>query len=284
MIRYYNSVVQIKTLEAQVDDDGSRGRFWVRLRENRLADRLTGGRRRLVLAVLPMVAVLLAVTTVVIVTAGGAGDGASEVEVRAPLTVSPTASARATRTPASAGLLTPIPVSPGEQLTAADLAARGAGLPTRGEFTGARFLIPKLGIDAPFTVRTVGDDGRMPNPQGPEDVAWYDFSRWDGLGGLPGKGGNVIVAGHVDYINVGPAVFWDVRTLQPGDRVQIRLTDGNVVEYAIEFNKRVDADNADWTAIVAATGDESVTLITCVGQFVNGGYTERQVAWGRRVG
>lgn len=188
-----------------------------------------------------------------------------------------------TRTPESAGLLTPIPVSPGETLTLSDLAARGAGLPARGEFTGQRLIIPKIGVDAPFTVRTVGPDGQMPNPSGPEDVAWYDFSQWDGLGGLPAKGGNVVLAGHVDYINYGPAVFWDIRTLQAGDRVQIRLADGAVVEYAIEFNKRIDAGEADWTSIVAATGDESVTLITCVGQFVNGSYAERQIAWGRRI-
>lgn len=267
-----------------MDRDANGGGFRDRLRQNRLAHQLTGGRPLLLLAALPILAALIGVATIVAVAAGGGGDSKGEAQAVASAEVSPTASAEATPTRASAGLLTPIPVSPGEQLTAADLAARGAGLPARGEFTGARFLIPKLGIDAPFTVRTVGDDGQMPNPQGPEDVAWYDFSRWDGLGGLPGKGGNVIVAGHVDYINYGPAVFWDIRTLQAGDRVQIRLSDGSVIEYAIEFNKRVDADNADWTAIVAATGDESVTLITCVGQFVNGGYTERQVAWGRRVG
>ena len=78
-------------------------------------------------------------------------------------------------------------------------------------------------------------------------------------------------------------MFWDVRTLETGDRVQIRMKDGTVAEYAIEFNKRIDAGEADWTAIVAATAQESVTLITCVGQFVNGSYAERQIAWGRRV-
>lgn len=249
-------------------------------------NRLTGTGRLRVVAAAGVVGLLI----IAFVAFQAANDGDDKGAVRVDNTrtagspvPSTTPSRRSTQTPASAGLVTPIPVSPGEQLTDADLASRGAGLPARGDFTGARFLIPTLGVDAPFTVRAVGDDGQMPNPQGPQDVAWYDFSGWDGLGGLPGRGGNVVVAGHVDYINYGPAVFWGVRNLQAGDRVQIRLNDGTIVEYAIEFNKRVDADDADWTAIVAATGVESVTLVTCVGQFENGSYTERQIAWGRRV-
>lgn len=259
--------------------------FVARLRGHKLANRLTAGRPLLLLAVPPLIiAIIVALIAVVAVSAGSGRDSTGETGVRGTPALSPTPSAQTTKTPASAGLLTPIAASAGEELTLADLASRGAGLPARGEFTGQRFLIPKLGVDAPFTVRVVGGDGQMPNPQGPEDVAWYDFSQWDGLGGLPGKGGNVVVAGHVDYINYGPAVFWDVRTLQPGDRVQIRLADGTVVEYAIEFNKRITAIGTDWEAIVAGTAQESVTLITCVGAFVNGSYAERQIAWGRRVG
>lgn len=252
------------------------------LRDHGLAYRPRGGGPAFLHKIPPaIVATLVALIAVALSACGSDGEGGTGVQ--GTVTPSATRSAEGTKTPASAGLLTPIAVSPGEELTLADLAARGAGAPARGEFAGERFLIPKLGIDAPFTVRVVGGDGQMPNPLGPEDVAWYDFSGWDGLGGLPGKGGNVVVAGHVDYINYGPAVFWDVRSLRPGDRVQIRLTGGSVIEYAIEFNKRVIADEADWTAIVAGTSEESVTVITCVGQFVNGGYTERQIAWGRRV-
>lgn len=196
----------------------------------------------------------------------------------------PTPKVTSTPTAASAGLKTPIAVSPGDELTLGDLALRGAGEPARGDFTGERLIIPKIGVDAPFSYKVVpASDGQMPNPNSWDDVAYYDFAAWPGLGGLPNKGGNVVMAGHVDYINHGPAVFWDLHTLEVGDRVQIRLTDGTVVEYAIEFNKHIEATEADWTAIVAGTADESITLITCGGEFSAGHYTNRQILWGRRV-
>src|SRR4029079_11588168 len=144
-----------------------------------------------------------------------------------------------------------------------DLAARGVGTPGRGAFTGTRLIIPKIGINAEFSVKEVGTDGQMPNPNGPEDVAYYDFSQWDGLGGLPNKGGNIVLAGHVDYIRYGPAVFWRLHELEPGDVVQIQLTDGTMARYEVQFNKRIVAGDDDWTPIVQATADESVTLITC---------------------
>jgi LPXTG-site transpeptidase (sortase) family protein len=146
-------------------------------------------------------------------------------------------------------------------------------------------VIPAINVDAPFTVRTVGEDGKMPNPQGPTDVAWYDFSGWPDLGGSPGLGGNAVMAGHVDYINYGPAVFWDLRKLAPGDRVTVALDDGSEVVYAVQWNKSTTAEDADWTNIVRATSQESLTLITCAGQFDQGTrqYDERIIVWATRV-
>jgi LPXTG-site transpeptidase (sortase) family protein len=114
-------------------------------------------------------------------------------------------------------------------------------------------------------------------------VAYYDFSQWPGLGGLPGKGGNVVLAGHVDYIRYGPAVFWRLHELEVGDTMEIQMADGTTATYKVEFNKQLDASAADWTPIVEATADESITLITCGGQFEAGHYNNRQIVWGRRV-
>ncbi len=223
-------------------------------------------------------AAIVALAAVVIASAACGGDSKPDKPKG-----TATAKATVTGTPANAGLKTPIATSPGAELTDFDLAQRGAGIPARGDFTGDRIIIPKAGVDAPFSYKVVPLGGKMPNPDSWNDVAFYDFVNWPGMGGLPGKGGNVVVAGHVDYINHGPAVFWDLDKLAVGDRVQIRLTDGTVIEYAIEFNKHIDAAKADWEAIVSGTADESITLITCVGQFSAGQYSDRQIVWGRRV-
>jgi hypothetical protein len=61
------------------------------------------------------------------------------------------------------------------------------------------------------------------------------------------------------------------------------MKDGTLIEYAIEFNKHIAASDADWEAIVAGTAEESITLITCGGEFSAGHYSDRQILWGRRV-
>jgi LPXTG-site transpeptidase (sortase) family protein len=229
-------------------------------------------------------ALLLALCGASLVAAVACSGGGKKTSVSGTPTGDATAGPSATRTPGqNAGLLTPIPFSPGDLLTQADLAARGVGMPGRGDFAGDRLVIPKIGVNAPFSFKVVASDGQMPNPNGPEDVAYYDFSQWPNLGGLPGKGGNVVVAGHVDYIRYGPAVFWRLHELAAGDMITVRMKDGTEYNYRVEFDKAVDPGNADWTELVQATSDESITLITCSGQFEAGHYNHRQIVWARRV-
>lgn len=263
----------------------SGGGWFSRLKENETLRRLSGGRPELLIFGVPVAIVAaVAIAVAVVMASGGGGD---DGEVTAPTaTRAVTTTPRATRTPQSAGLKTPIAFSEGDFLTQADLAARGRGEPARGPFEGARLVIPKIGVEAEFTHKVVPADGQMPNPNGAWDVAWYDFSGFPGMGGIPltsGNGGNVVLAGHVDYINVGPAVFWDLHTLQPGDEIQIQMADGSVVKYAVEFNKVIDPNSDDWSSIVQATADESVTLITCSGEFSAGHYSNRQIVWGRKI-
>ncbi len=229
-------------------------------------------------------AILMLGAAALVATAAACGGGKSKSSQTSTPSVGASSEATATQTPASAGLKTPIAISPGDSLTLADLAARGSSEPGRGDFAGERLVIPAIGVDAPFSVKAVGTDGQMPNPDGPEDVAYYDFSQWPLKGGLPGRGGNVVLAGHVDYIRYGPAVFWRLRELAPGDLVTIRTKDGSEISYKIEFNKTIDTgDVTDWSGIVSSTADESLTLITCTGQFEAGHYNSREIVWGRKV-
>jgi LPXTG-site transpeptidase (sortase) family protein len=257
--------------------------FFAGLRENETLRRLTGGRPELLIYGIPAaIIVVIAAVAITAVALAGGGDGDDDAQATVDDTPTAQASPTAERTQVSAGLK-PIEFSPSDQLTAEDLARRTTGEAPRGEFTGDRLIIPKIGVDAPFTYKRVPGSGQMPNPNGPSDVAYYDFVDWPGLGGLPGKGGNIVLAAHVDYINVGPAVFWSVGDLAPGDRIQIRMKDGSIVEYAVEFNKWVPESANNWEQILGATGDESITLITCTGEFSAGHYNNRQIVWGRRV-
>ena len=58
--------------------------------------------------------------------------------------------------------------------------------------SGDRLSIPRFGINAPLTYKSVGAGGQMPDPDGSDDVAYYNFSKFPGLGGATGKGGNSV--------------------------------------------------------------------------------------------
>jgi hypothetical protein len=115
--------------------------------------------------------------------------------------------------------------------------------------------VDKFGIDAPIEIGTVVD-GVMLDPSGPWVVSWYEP-----LGKI-GEGGNV----------VGPAVFWNVRDLVPGDIVRLVGEDGQSYEYAVQWMQQYNVVT-DLTPqviqndIVGDTGEETLTLITCGGDF-----------------
>jgi LPXTG-site transpeptidase (sortase) family protein len=129
------------------------------------------------------------------------------------------------------------------------------------------------GIDAPVTVKGVDPNGSMQNPNGPEDVVWYDFTA------RPGQGGNAVFSGHLDYHDYGPAVFARLREVAAGDLVEVRLEDGTVQRYVVTMSVLYPADSAPSQEIVGPTGREMVTLVTCGGTWQGRpqGYSHRLV-------
>jgi sortase (surface protein transpeptidase) len=129
----------------------------------------------------------------------------------------------------------------------------------------------------------------MQDPSGPWVVSWYNQ-----LGKI-GEGGNVVLAGHVDYYNAGPdgtpgpAVFWSVRDLPAGDIIRVVAEDGKNYEYAVQWTQPYAA--AELTPdviqndIVGDTGQEALTLITCGGDFdpSTGEYLQRWVVRATQV-
>ncbi len=131
-------------------------------------------------------------------------------------------------------------------------------------------VIPRIGVAAPVTTRSVDADGVMQSPQGAGDVAWYDFSA------LPHQGTNIVLAGHFDHSDTGPAVFWKLHELVAGDVVQLVLADGRITAYTVVESTAYDIDDAPVAAIVGPTASEQVTLITCDGRFDDAGNTYAQ--------
>ena len=242
--------------------------------------------RRLFLIGFPVLAVVVIALVFALRIAVGSGGGDDN---QTAISATPTAN--------SAGLLDDSALRQ-QDLQREDLANREG----QGGFTGTnpnapvpgaegdRLLIPSISVDAPMTMRVVTTDAngaaKMDNPEGPTDVAWYDFSAFPGLGGRPGVGGNTVISGHVDYHNYGPAVFWDLGKLNEGDEIDIHLRDGSEYKYSVQWNKTVEPSSTTWNQIVASTNSESLTLITCAGTFDSStrSYDQRRIVWALRTG
>jgi hypothetical protein len=216
--------------------------------------------------------VVIGIIFVVVALGGGGGDGDGKTAAGA----TPTASSGGLQT---AGATVEATIAPDRPTAVAqNLTSIGPG---------DRLVIPKVGVDAPLTYRSVGPDGVMPNPEGSDDIAYYDFSAWEGKGGAPGAG-NAIFAGHVDSGSkpckngtVPPpcqAVLWDLNNLKVGDEIQV-VVSGKTYTYAVVANQPVNAASGPWGDIVSSTQTPSITIITCGGDFnrQTREYSNRQV-------
>ncbi len=143
----------------------------------------------------------------------------------------------------------------------------------------ARLIIEHAKIDAPVVVKGVDEQGVMQSPDNAYDTVWYNFSAH------PGSPGNAVFAGHVDYIHVGKAVFWNLKDLVAGDLVQVQLADGTVYKYAVDSLWQYDSATAPVDQIVGPTPDQTVTLITCSGTFdqATHQYDKRLVVRAKRI-
>jgi LPXTG-site transpeptidase (sortase) family protein len=116
-------------------------------------------------------------------------------------------------------------------------------------------------VDAPISNKGVGRDGIMENPNGPEDVAWYDFSA------RPGGGGNVVMSGHLDYAGYGDAVFARLSRLRGGEMIEVALQNGTQYVYRVVSSRSYLSNGAPTGELLAPTRAEMLTLITCEGDW-----------------
>ena len=129
-----------------------------------------------------------------------------------------------------------------------------------------RYLtIEKLGVsNARVLPMGVNTKGELDTPRNIFDVGWYEGS------GRPGQGGTMIIDGH----NGGPhvyGVFKNTPSLVEGDIIQVERGDGKIFKYKVVENKSIPLSESNAYMSTAAkspeSGRESVTLITCTGEW-----------------
>ncbi|WP_200944535.1 class F sortase [Geodermatophilus sp. Leaf369] len=139
--------------------------------------------------------------------------------------------------------------------------------------------IPALGVTRDLIDLGLAADGTAEVPADFDDAGWFT------PGGRPGARGPTVLMGHVDS-TAGPAVFYELRDLQPGDAVELTVADGTVAVYAVTGTEQVAKDTFPTEAVFGATAQDVVRLITCTGDFDGGArsYTDNLVVTAERVG
>ena len=123
--------------------------------------------------------------------------------------------------------------------------------------------IPDAEVDAEVELNEIVN-GEMQDPSGPWVVSWYQETA------EVGAEGNAVMSGHVDYWDVGPAVFRAVGDLGEGARISVTGTDDSVYTYEVEWVDVfvvAELTPAKITELVGPTDYSALTLITCGGDF-----------------
>jgi hypothetical protein len=123
--------------------------------------------------------------------------------------------------------------------------------------------IPAIGVHSKLMHLGVNPDGTIQVPPlltRAGEAAWYKYSA------TPGEIGTSVIEGHVDNYQ-GPAVFFRLGALTPGDRVDVTLADGITAVFRVTGVRQYPKSRFPAKTIYGAAGYAALHLITCGGAF-----------------
>jgi hypothetical protein len=123
--------------------------------------------------------------------------------------------------------------------------------------------IPAIGVTSKLLYLGVNADGTIQVPSlvtSASEAAWYKYSA------TPGQIGASVIEGHVDSYQ-GPAVFYRLGALRPGDTIDVTLADGTTAIFRVTGVREYAKSNFPAKAIYSTTNYAALRLITCGGVF-----------------
>jgi sortase (surface protein transpeptidase) len=123
--------------------------------------------------------------------------------------------------------------------------------------------IPAIGVNSRLLRLGIDADGVIAVPSlytEANEAAWFKYSA------TPGQIGASVIEGHLDSLG-GPAVFFRLGALRPGDTVNVSLADGVTAVFRITGVRQYRKTNFPAKAIYGATDYAALRLITCGGTF-----------------
>jgi sortase (surface protein transpeptidase) len=142
-----------------------------------------------------------------------------------------------------------------------------------------RISIPAIGVAAPIGPLDLNRDRTLQVPTSFGAAGWFRGAA------EPGEPGPAIVVGHVDSKS-GPAVFYRLRALRRGDRINIEAGDGSVVRYTVTSALAASKDHFPTRTVYGMTRRPSLRLITCDGAFntSTGHYEDNYIVFAKWAG
>jgi hypothetical protein len=120
--------------------------------------------------------------------------------------------------------------------------------------------LPTIGVTSSLEHLARQADGSIAAPVD------FDLAGWFDAGPQPGQPGPAVIAGHVDS-TTGPAVFYRLRELRPGDPVEVHREDGSVVTFRVTHTEQHPKDQFPSEAVYGPVPGAELRLITCGGGF-----------------
>jgi hypothetical protein len=139
-----------------------------------------------------------------------------------------------------------------------------------------RLVIPEIGVATRLVRLGLEPDGGMQVPEDFGDAGWF------ASGPVPGQVGPAVIAGHVDS-KTGPAVFYRLRELRPGQAILVERADGARLRFLVEQARSYPKAGFPTAAVFGPVPSAALRLITCTGDFdrARGSYRDNLVVFAR---
>ncbi len=139
-----------------------------------------------------------------------------------------------------------------------------------------RVDIDAVDVHAPLTALGLDHEGNfeVPKQWRPHEAGWFE------PGPAPGEFGATVLLGHVDTERSGPAVFFPLKEIEEGDRIEVTREDDVVVAYEVIAIESYEKKRLPYEDVFGIEPEPALRLITCGGDFDReSGYTENLVVF-----
>jgi Sortase domain len=123
--------------------------------------------------------------------------------------------------------------------------------------------IPAIGVQSRLLHLGLNSDGTIQVPSlatSADEAAWYKNSV------TPGQAGTAVIEGHVDSYQ-GPAVFFRLGALRPGNQIDVTLADGITAVFRVTGVREYAKGNFPVKEIYGPADYAALRVITCGGDF-----------------